>query len=211
MPGYGQSPPVAQMTFPVLGEALAGLLDARGIERAVLVGHSMGGMVAQELAASRPDRVAALVLVATSPSFGSRDGEWQKRFLAERLKPIEEGKTPADIAPGIVANLVGDDPDPRGVARAIECMSGISAETYRAALHCLLTFDRRASLAAIRCPTIVIAGERDRVVALDVAERMALAIPGAVFHTIPGCGHLTNLERPEAFGRALEDFLDVLG
>jgi 3-oxoadipate enol-lactonase len=85
MPGYGQSPALESMTFPALAEALSALLDARGVERAVLIGHSMGGMVAQELVARDPDRVAALALVATSPAFGGPDGEWQRSFLASRL------------------------------------------------------------------------------------------------------------------------------
>ena len=62
MPGYGDSPPLEPMTFPALADSLVALLDARSIERAVVVGHSMGGMVAQELVARMPDRVAALVL-----------------------------------------------------------------------------------------------------------------------------------------------------
>jgi 3-oxoadipate enol-lactonase len=210
MPGYGASPPLERMTFPALADALTALLDARGIERGVLVGHSMGGLVAQELVATRPDRVAALVLYATSPAFGSPDGEWQRRFLADRLKPLDEGKTTADLAPVLVRNLVGDDPDPAGIARAIECMSSIPSDTYRAALHCLLAFDRRADLGRIRCPTLALVGDRDRVATPDVMARMAEAIPGARLHVIPGAGHLANLEKPDAFAAALDEFLKAL-
>jgi pimeloyl-ACP methyl ester carboxylesterase len=210
MPGYGDSPPLEPMTFAGLADALAALLDSRDVERAVLVGHSMGGMVAQEFVAGRPNRTAALVLAATSPAFGGPSGDWQRQFLAERLKPLDEGKTPADIAPALVAGMVGDDPDPRGVERAVACMSAVAAESYRAALHCLVTFDRRASLRAIRCPTLAIAGERDRVSSPAVVERMAAAIPGARYRLLAGVGHLANLERPELFDAALGDFLREL-
>ncbi len=210
MPGYGQSPPLETMTFPGLADALLALLDRREVDRAVLVGHSMGGMVAQELVARHPERVAALVLAATSPAFGGSNGEWQRQFLSERLKPLDEGKTPADLAPALIRGMVGEDPDPRGIERALACMSAVPVEAYRAALHCIVTFDRRASLGAIRCPTLALAGERDRVASPAVVERMAEAIPGASYRLLPGVGHLANLERPEVFDAALRDFLGPL-
>jgi pimeloyl-ACP methyl ester carboxylesterase len=207
MPGYGASPPLERMTFPGLAQALVALFDARGVEQAVVIGHSMGGMVAQELVASFPDRVAALVLYATTPAFGAAGGDWQRQFLADRLRPLDEGKTPADLAPALVAGIVGDEPDPRGVEQAVACMSAISVDAYRAALHCLVTFDRRDSLAGIRCPTLALAGERDRVVSPTIVERMARAIPGASYRVLAGVGHLANLEHPAAFDAALEEFL----
>jgi pimeloyl-ACP methyl ester carboxylesterase len=210
MPGYGQSPPLEPMTFAGLAEALGALLDARGVERAILVGHSMGGMVAQEFVARSGGRVQALVLYATSPAFGGPAGEWQQRFLAERLRPLDEGKTPADIAPDLIAGMTGEGADPRGLARALECMSAVPVATYRAALHCLVTFDRREGLGAIRCPTLALAGERDRVASPAVVERMARAIPTATYRMLPGVGHLAHLERPALFDAALGDFLDAL-
>jgi pimeloyl-ACP methyl ester carboxylesterase len=207
MPGYGASPPLERMTFPGLAQALAALFDARGVEQAVVIGHSMGGMVAQEFVASFPDRVAALVLYATTPAFGAAGGDWQRQFLADRLRPLDEGKTPADLAPALVAGIVGDEPDPRGVAQAVDCMSAISADAYRAALHCLVTFDRRDSLAGIRCPTLALAGERDRVVSPEIVERMARAIPGASYRVLARVGHLANLERPAAFDAVLDEFI----
>ncbi|MET0153650.1 MAG: alpha/beta fold hydrolase [Candidatus Binatia bacterium] len=210
MPGYGASPPLERMTFAGLAQALVALFDARRVERAVVVGHSMGGMIAQELVAGFPDRVAALVLYATSPAFGASGSDWQRQFLADRLRPLDEGKTPADLAPALVAGIVGDEPDPKGIARAVECMSAIKPDAYRAALHCLVTFDQRDSLGAIRCPTLALAGERDRVASPAIVERMARAIPGAAYRVLPGVGHLANLERPAAFDAALEEFLTGL-
>jgi 3-oxoadipate enol-lactonase len=210
MPGYGDSPPLERMTFPGLADALRALLDQRDIERAIVVGHSMGGMVAQEFVARHRDRTAALVLFATSPAFGGSDGDWQRQFLSERLRPLDEGKTPRDIAPALVRGLVGDDPDPRGLERAVACMSAVPAEAYRAALHCLVTFDRRVNLGEIRCPTLALAGERDRVAPPALVERMSRAIPGASYRVLPGVGHLANLERPELFDAALDAFLDGL-
>ena len=210
MPGYGESTPLEAMTIGTLADSLARLLDARGVERAILVGHSMGGMVAQEFVATHPERVAALVLVATSPAFGDGSGEWQRRFLADRLKPLDEGKTPADFAPVLVRGIVGRDADEQGIATAIACMSRVPVPTYRAALHAIVAFDRRASLAAIRAPTLVLAAELDKVAAPRVMERMAADIRGAVYRLIPGAGHLVNLERPREFRAAIDEFLATL-
>jgi pimeloyl-ACP methyl ester carboxylesterase len=80
-------------------------------------------------------------------------------------------------------------------------------DAYRAALHCLVTFDRRDSLHKIRCPTLALAGERDRVASPAIVERMAQAIPEAAYRMLPRVGHLANLERPAVFDAALEGFL----
>ena len=158
MPGYGGSAPLREMTFPGLAEALLRLLDRLDIERAHLVGHSMGGMVAQEFAATWPERLRSLVLVATSAAFGRADGDWQRDFLASRLGPLERGRSMADLAPELVAGLVGDAPDPAGVAQAIASMAKVPEATYRAALRCLLSFDRRDALARIAAPTLAARG-----------------------------------------------------
>ena len=108
MPGYGASAPLGpEMTWGGLAEAAVRLLDHLGLEAPVVVGHSMGGMVAQELAIGHPGRVGALVLSATSDVFGSADGKFQEKFLAERLAPwLENGG--AFVAVGAL-HLPGED------------------------------------------------------------------------------------------------------
>jgi 3-oxoadipate enol-lactonase len=207
MPGYGGSASLPEMTFPALAEALLRLLDRLDIARVHLVGHSMGGMVAQEFAATRPDRLRSLVLVATSAAFGRADGDWQREFLASRFGPLDQGRSMADLASEIVAGLVGEAPDPVGVAQAIRSMAEVPEATYRAALRCLLTFDRRDALGRIEVPTLLLAGERDQTAPSAVVERMAARIPQARFLVLPRAGHLANLEQPLLFNWALRDFL----
>lgn len=207
MPGYGGSPPLAPLTFRGLAGALAAFLDRHGMDEVHLVGHSIGGMIAQEFAAGFPGRVASMTLVATSPAFGRLDGDFQKRFLAERLGPLDAGRGMADLAPEIVASLVGEDPDPEGVALAVACMRRVPEAAYRAAMACLVTFDRRDALASYRMPVLVVAGGRDRNAPPEMMRRMAQRIPTAVFVEIAGAGHLLPLERPRAFERVLDSFL----
>lgn len=207
MPGYGGSDSLPEMTFAGLAEALLRLLDRLDIEHAHLVGHSMGGMVAQEFAATWPGRLRSLVLVATSAAFGRADGDWQREFLASRLGPLDQGRSMADLAPEIVAGLVGEAPDPVGVAQAIRSMAAVPEATYRTALQCLLTFDRRDALARIVAPILLLAGERDQTAPPAVMERMAARIPQARCLVLPRAGHLANLEQPTAFNAALAEFL----
>lgn len=209
MPGYGRSAPITPMTWPGLAAALRDLLDHLRIDRATVLGHSMGGMVAQEFAATWPERLSGLILSGTSPAFGQAGGDWQKAFLAARLKPLDEGKRPADFAAQVVQAMLGDDPDPEGVRKAVASMSAIEPETYRAAVTLLVSFDRRGALGAIRVPTLVLSASKDPNAPPKVMQGMAKRIPGAAFASIPGAGHLAYLERPAAFDRAVLAFLDA--
>ncbi|HEX7006478.1 MAG TPA: alpha/beta hydrolase, partial [Alphaproteobacteria bacterium] len=142
-PGYGASAPLQPMTFPGLAASLLALLDDLEVDKAHLVGQSFGGMIAQEFAATYPARVRSLVLAATSPAFGRRDGDFQKRFIADRLAPLDAGRSMAELAEGIIGALVGDDPDPDGRKAAVASMSRVSPDTYRASMLCIVGFDRR--------------------------------------------------------------------
>jgi 3-oxoadipate enol-lactonase len=210
MPGYGASPALAEMTFIALAEALKDLLDMLEIGRAHLVGHSIGGMVAQEFAAAFPQRVASLVLYATSPAFGKPDGDWQREFLEARLAPLDSGKSMAELAPGIIKGLIGTNPDAQGVARATAAMSRVPEDAYRAAMQCLVGFDRRAALQELAVPVLVLAGAEDDNAPARMMERMAARIPGARFEIVAGAGHIAHFERPEAFRAAVAGFLDTV-
>jgi pimeloyl-ACP methyl ester carboxylesterase len=103
--------------------------------------------------------------------------------------------------------MVGPGALPEGARLAEHCMAGVPAATYRRALECLVTFDRQASLADIRVPTLLLGGEFDRVAAPAVMKQMAAAIPRARYAELAGIGHLMNLEAPDAFDALLLAFL----
>lgn len=206
MPGYGDTALRGAMSFERLADSLLSLIDHLGIGQAHLVGHSIGGMVAQEFYVRFPARVATLVLSATTSAFGSRDGEFQKKFVADRLAPLDAGKTIPELAAAFVPKLVGSASEPAAIAIAQEAMSRLSPETYREVIRCLATFDRREELKAIGVPTLVIAGEEDTNGPAATMKKMAESIEGAHYACLPGIGHLAPLEAPRTFNALLRDF-----
>ena len=206
-PGYGLSPLVQPLDLAAMAGAVAALISHAQAGPAIVVGHSMGGMVAQELVATRPQAVAALVLAGTSPAFGKPGGDWQRDFLASRFAPLDAGVGMAGLAAPLVAGMVAPGTAPTLQARAQALMAGVPEASYRAAVSALLAFDRRANLPHIAVPTLVITGEADRTAAPEVARKMAERIPGAALAILPGAGHLLNIEQPAAFNAALLAFL----
>ncbi len=209
-PGYGDTPAIDDFSWPNLAAAVLALIDELRIDKVILIGHSMGGMIAQEFAYWYPARLRALVLSGTSPAFGRPDGEFQRAFVAARLAPLDAGRTMDELAPMAIRELVGDDPDPAGVIAATACMTAVQPDTYRRATNTIVTFDRRAALASIAVPTLVVAGSRDTNAPSAMMQRMAAKIPGARYIELPGAGHLANFEQPAAFNAALDVFVATL-
>jgi 3-oxoadipate enol-lactonase len=207
MPGYGHSAPIEPYTFKGLAESCIALIETLRCGTVTLVGHSMGGMVAQEVVARRPELVDRLVLCGTSPSFGKPDGDWQRDFIAQRTAPLDAGKSMAELAEVLVPQMVGPGSLPEGVRLASHCMSLVPAATYRRALECIVTFDRRANLPNIHAPTLLVAGEHDRNAPPAVMRKMAAQIVGSTYLEMKGVGHLQNLEAPDEFDALLLNFL----
>ena len=210
MPGYGHSATIDPYDFETLAERCLDLVDVLDPERLVLVGHSLGGMVALEVAARAPERVAALVLAGTSAAFGKADGDWQRAFVAERTAPLDAGRSMAELAAGLVPQMVGPDAAPSASAEAIAIMARVPPQSYRSALNALMGFDRRPSLASLAMPVLLIAGSDDRNAPPSVLSGMAARIAGARSVCLEGCGHLMPLEGPAAFNDALIGFVASL-
>ena len=210
MPGYGKSILIGKMSFPSLAASLLTLIEDRGWKKVHLVGHSMGGMVAQEFAVTHQDRLHSLTLFATSPAFGRPDGDFQKQFVESRLAPLSAGITMADLADKLVDKMMSPNALSSDRRLAYECMADISPETYRAAIECTVTFERRADLSNIRVPTLAVAGEADTIAAASMMEKMAKKIPRCRYVCLSKLGHLAHLEDPPAFNSVLTDFLSTV-
>ena len=207
MPGYGASAPLSTVSIAALADLLQDFLQQIGAIRPILVGHSIGGMIVQQLLVKSPGIAGAVVLAQTSPAFGKPDGDWQKAFIGARLGPLDRGETMVSLASALVRELVGDDPDASGMALARDCMAAVPETTYRAIMLALMGFDLRGALASIAVPTLVLSGSKDKNAPAPMMAKMAAHIPTATYVELEGVGHLVNLERPATFNAALDHFL----
>jgi 3-oxoadipate enol-lactonase len=210
MPGYGYSAPLATVSIATLADALQDFLQQIGADKPILVGHSIGGMIVQQWLIKHPRTAAAVILAQTSPAFGKAEGDWQKQFIEARLGPLDRGETMRSLAPTLVKELVGDDPDARGMELARDCMGSVPEASYRAMMLALLGFDQRKALANISVPTLVLSGSKDKNAPAPMMAKMATYIPSSTYVELEGAGHLVNLELPKAFDAALGQFLKTI-
>jgi pimeloyl-ACP methyl ester carboxylesterase len=189
---------------------LARELDGRAINDAVLVGHGAGGLVAQEMWRLSPERVKALVLVATLDQAWSETERATLDALSDAVLDWN-ADTPARVAGALIGEeFLRTHPDwvedwREQVARAYD-LPMVRDLGRLAAAH----DDYRANSASIRVPTLVIHGAADSLVATEQAEAMADRIPDARFVEIPDSGHAPPLEHPEPVTDALVEFTTSL-
>jgi len=205
-PGFGGRPPGAP-SLDDFADAVLLDLDREGIRRAVFVGLSMGGYVAFRLHARAPDRIAGLVLADTK---AGADGEEAKEkrddqmarireegvgWMPDALLPALLGETTRENRPDVVERVRGmiERADPDGVVGALQAMRERP--------------DSTRELARIRVPVLALVGEEDGITPVDEARTLAQGVSDGHLVVIPGAGHLSNLEAPEAFERALLSFL----
>jgi pimeloyl-ACP methyl ester carboxylesterase len=183
---------------------LAAVLDHAGIERAAIVCQSMGGWTGLQLALKRPERVAALVLSGTPA--GILTPKVRRALAALAQAALQMNRTPGwnEPHPALAADIFTRDPA-RGFLYGQLAALNPSIDLARRGLQ-EVTVDP-ADLAAWTIPTLVVAGEHDRLFAPDVLREVAAVIPGAGFEMIPTVGHSPYFEAPEEFNRAVEEFL----
>jgi 3-oxoadipate enol-lactonase len=198
-PGYGPSKLVAPYTMAEMARAFISLVKHINAKRSIVLGHSMGGMVAQVALAMDGHGLDGAILFSTSPAFGKPGGDWQQGFLQSRFKPLDAGAGMAGLAPGLVRGMVGPDATPEAIQTATQLMSGVPEATYRQALQAIVDFNQSDNLPHIKLPVLCLAGEFDATASPAVMQKMAERIPGAAYACVEGVGHIGNMERPDVF------------
>jgi 2-hydroxy-6-oxonona-2,4-dienedioate hydrolase len=202
--GYGEARhQVAPTEMAVHAQAVLTTLTAQGIERFHLMGHSMGGMVAQEVVHQAQDRVDRLVLYATGPQ-GSIPGRFET-MARSRERLAEDGLE--RTARRISASWLRD----REASPAFEDLAALACQASEqaalAGLSAMEGWDGRARLAALRQRTLVVWGELDRSYGWSQIEALWRGIPQASLAVLPNCAHALHLEQPAIFHAILTTFL----
>jgi pimeloyl-ACP methyl ester carboxylesterase len=183
---------------------VAALLRHLGEPPIHVLGLSLGGCVGLALALRAPSQVRSLTLVNAFARF--RPAGAAAARLALRVALL--ATTPMPVVGALVARSLFPRPEQEALRRmAAERLGRTSRRAYGAAMAALAGFDARGTLASVACPTMVVAGADDRTVDLDVKERLARGIRGARWVVVPGSGHVTNVDEPDAFNAVVMEFL----
>ena len=205
--GFGESSVVPSATMEEMAQDVAALLDGMQIERAVIGGLSMGGYVAFAFYRQFPQRVRALILADTRAEADTEEARRNRERMAERaLREGAEAIAEEMIPKLVAAQTLREHPeiterlrlmivrnDPAGIAAA---QRGMAARR-----------DQTDLLARIEVPTLIIVGREDQLTPPSLSEAMHGEIRGSHLVVIEGAAHVSNIERPQDFNRALEDFL----
>lgn len=206
--GYGDSDDYeGPLDFASYADDVVRVLGHFGAERAHVVGLSMGGRVAMDLALRHPSSVLSLTLCDTHKGFADFSPERKAEFVRLRKEPLLNGQEPADIAESVARTLVSPQASPQAVERLVESMSRLHKASYIKSIEASVMSDALSGLERIGVPTHVVVGAHDRLTTPDMARALCAEIPGAVLTIIEGAGHLANIERPEPFNDAVLSFL----
>ena len=196
-----------ELTIARLADDAAGLLDALGVERAHVIGISMGGMVAQELALRAPERLRTLTLGATWA--GGADGRFTDPEVAAALREATlSGDARRAIRTGYEFNFSEKyRADESRFAAFYDLVSSLRAPiaVLAAQAYACQTHDASGRLEQITAPTLVLHGSEDRVLEIANGRLLAARIPGARFEELEGIGHMFFWEAPERASRLVRD------
>ena len=207
-PGYGGSDPLPAETPPLAdyAAAVAGLLDALDIERAHLLGHSLGALICAAFAAQHSDRLLTVTLADPTAGYATAADELRVDRLNARIEAIER-LGPAGMAEQRVHQVLSPNASAAAFEHVRAVMSRLRPEGYAQAARMLHSSDIFADAARIATPTLVMCGSADTVTPEEGCRRIAAAIPGAHYHTLDGLGHASYAEGPDLFNAALSDFI----
>jgi len=203
--GHGQTDaPSGRYAFDTLLDDALALLDAHNIDKAHFAGLSMGGATALGLAERHPPRFASII-VADSPcqSTPQSSQQWEERIAVAQKQGVEALVEPT-VGRWFPPETVAANPPHLDKIRAM-----IRATPVNGFIGCaaaLAAHDYASAVGTVKCPTLLIVGEKDGATPIAMAK-LHEKLAGSRFVTLPGAGHISNMDRPAEFSRALREFL----
>ncbi|TRD23257.1 alpha/beta fold hydrolase [Palleronia caenipelagi] len=204
LPGFGAAAdrPGCE-SISAMAEAVHGLLDDLDLDDIILLGHSMGGMIVQEMTRTRPERVSKLILYGTGPL----------GLMPDRFEPLETSHARL-LSDGVAATIkrIGatwflHGAKGRGYDRVTEIGAAANLHAAEAALGAMARWDGRPALPHLTMPTLVIWGDTDRSYRWPQIETLWSTLPDAHLAVIPHSSHAAHLEKPHLFQALITDFL----
>lgn len=186
--------------------AIARRILAEAPPRFALAGHSMGGYIAFEIMRQAPDRVAKLALINTQARPDTPEATVRRRGQIARAQAGEYRAILDELFPGFVHPSRRED---SGLRQLVHDMGDdVGADAFvRQQTAVMGRADSRPTLAVIACPTLVLTGDEDNTIPNALSVEMAQGIPGAKLAILPQCGHLPQVEQPQATADALVEWL----
>lgn len=205
LPGFAgshDSPP--QGTMEGFGDSVIEVLDSLGIDKFMLVGHSMGGLITLKMVLDHPDRIERFVLCGSAASVDAvnRDGALEGLIDVLATENLEQMAEAA-----IVRTWFAQGVDSPYYQIGLDAGRGVTNEAAIHTLKGVLGWDLNARLGEIKLPTLVIGGDLDQAVPTTEMIEVWGRIDGASLAILPGCAHNVHLDKPDLFNRVVADFL----
>ncbi|MDD5558937.1 alpha/beta hydrolase [Candidatus Methylomirabilis sp.] len=200
LPGHGHSGGSGADRIEIYRDVIEEFLAALGLDRTVMVGHSMGGAITQSIALDDPGLLAAIVLVGTGAKLRVHPQIFAR--LQEDPAGTVEQITKLARAPGATAEVLKQD---------IDAILRTSIPVIEGDLLACDAFDLMEQVKAITLPTLVICGTDDLMAPSKYGEYLHHQINGSQFQLVPAAGHMVMLEQPDEVSRSIETFLERLG
>ena len=199
-PGFGGSDPAPEQTADCWADEAAGLLDRLGIGTAVLLGHSMGGIIAPRVASRHAGRIDRIVLSGTRAGFVGALGFEERQREFDTLTPEERGRTRA-------ATMAAPGARPEVLARLATIAGEVTREAFAGGVAVLNGTDNRDILKALDIPALVLCGNQDGIAPPERGEEIAALLADVRMTCFAGAGHAAYAEKPEEYNAQLAKFL----
>lgn len=205
-PGYGDSAPVAPPIIEEFAKSAQAMVQKEASGTNIVLGHSMGALIAPRLANAEP-RINGVILSAGSMGFPNRSPENQKKFLEERLAPLEQGMSVQDYAEPLIKHMMGKGASGPLVDRVFEVVLAMKTETFKTSLRALTLYNGRPSLEDLDKPVLMVAGEEDPACTAEGMRAMNEIVKHSTLHVLSGVGHYGFAEAPDAYRGLVLQFL----
>ncbi len=197
LPGHGRSDPMREVSIDVYSDFLRSFLREIGIEKAVIVGHSMGGAIALKFCLMQPEMVLALILVDTGAKLGVHPA-FMEAIRNDHVRALKQFVTKYGVSKST---------NRQALDSILGLMCRASRETAIADFEACDSFDVRDQISNIKVPTLIIVGREDSMTPLEWSEFMRDRIEGSKIKVIPGSSHFPMIENPQELNRAMEEFI----